>query len=305
MRLKCMAEILITGGTGLLGKTLCRKLSALGKDFAVLSRSGKAGTYKAFEWDPETGVFDDAALEGLKTVIHLAGAGIADERWTRDRKEYIIRSRTFTSAFLLEQCKRKGIFPETFISASGINFYGINPSAKIFTEDDGNGEDFTANVVRLWEQAADEWTGNARVVKLRIGVVLAAGGGALHKMIPVFRMGLGAPLGTGKQWMPWIHIDDIAEMMIFALENPKVKGVYNAVASQHVTNREFTKYFAKALNRKAWLPNVPAFILKLMFGKLSELVLKGNRADNSKIKAAGFTFRYERMDDALNKLFQK
>ena len=293
-----MPKILITGGSGLLGEAIAQRLVAANKDFAILTRKGTHPKYPAFAWDPNSGTLDMKALDGLETIIHLAGAGIADKRWTASRKQEIIDSRVKTSELLFNKCKEAGVFPKQFISASGINYYGIEPTDSVFVENDSVGNDFTAQVVKVWEEAADLWLEHSRVVKLRISVVLANNGGALERMTPVAKRGLGAPLGNGKQWVPWIHLNDVANMFLFALENP-IEGAYNAVSDEHVSNRTLMKTLAKVHRKPMFLPPVPGFMLRLVFGKLAELVLKGNRASNQKIKATGFQFQFAKLEEAL------
>lgn len=299
-----MAKILITGGSGLLGEAIAQRLVKRNEDFAILTRKGTHPQYPAFAWDPYSGMLDIKALDGLETIIHLAGAGIADKRWTKARRQEIIDSRVKTSEILLQKCKETGVFPKQFISASGINYYGIETTNRIFVENDLVGNDFTAQVVKVWEESADLWLEHSRVVKLRISVVLAKEGGALERMTPVTKKGQAAPLGNGKQWMPWIHLEDVAAMFLFAMDQP-ISGSFNAVADEHVTNRVFMKTLAKVHRRPMFLPSVPSFILYLMFGKLAELVLKGNRASNAKIKSAGFKFRFSKLEEALRDIYPK
>ncbi len=298
-----MSEILITGGSGMLGKAICAELQAQGKDFAILSRSPKHAEYHAFFWDPYNKEIDDACFDGLKTIIHLAGAGIADQRWTTRRKEEIIRSRTETSEFLLSRVKEMQVPIEAFISASGINYYGIEPTDKIYTETDQIGNDFTAQVVGQWEQAADEWQELCRVVKLRISVVLDKDGGALKRLATPIKFWIGAPLGSGKQWVPWVHKEDVTRAFFFAMENSGMNGSYNLVAPAHSTNRELTKTLGKVLKKPVFIPFVPGFILYLIFGKLAELVLKGNRASSEKLQKAGFQFKFPNLKGALESLY--
>jgi hypothetical protein len=297
-----MAKILISGGTGLIGETLCRHLAAEGADFAVLTRNPNRSKWPAFRWDPDKGELDKSALHGVETIVHLAGAGIADKRWTAARRKEIVDSRVKTAALLLRACAENGHFPKAFISASGINYYGLQASVKVFTELDPAGTDFTAEVVKVWESAADAWQPHCRVVKLRISMVLSAEGGALKRLLWPVRKGLGAPLGSGRQWMPWIHQDDVVGMMLFAIRNPDMQGTFNAVAPEHVSNRQFTKIVARVVGKPLWLPPVPAFGLYLWFGRMAELVLKGNRASSEKITGMGYVFQYPELEPALRHL---
>ncbi|MDQ1096412.1 MULTISPECIES: TIGR01777 family oxidoreductase [Chryseobacterium] len=296
--------ILITGANGLIARKLSEKLS---KDYSVRFLTRKKRKEHEFEWDLKKGTVDYAAFEGISHIIHLAGANISEKRWTDERKKELISSRVDSARLLMEGVKKQNIKLKSFISASGINYYGTETTEKIYTEEDSPGKDFLSEVVVLWEHAADEFKKNGlaeRVVKLRTAVVLSEKEGALKKLMIPVEYGIGSPLGTGKQYMPWIHLDDIALMYVYAVKNESIDGAYNAVAPQHVTNAAFTKEVAEVLNRPFIMPNVPAFLLKFIFGELSAAVLEGSRASSKKIQNTGFSFRFPDLHNALEDLIK-
>ncbi len=292
-----MKKVLITGGTGLVGRHLVKKLQAQGMEVAVLSRN-PTEAYE-YQWDITKEYIDEKALENVTSIVHLAGAGIADKRWSTQRKQEIITSRVASIQLLFKKVNEYHTSLESFISASGIGFYGAITSSKIFTEVDSSANDFLGTVCRLWEQAVTKFQSqHCRTVILRTGIVLAKGGGALAKMkTPVI-----SPIGSGKQYMPWIHIDDLCEMYLKAIVDEKVKGVYNAVAPEHQTNTAFSKAFAKSIQRTFLPLGVPAFLLRLIFGEMAIILLKGSRVSSEKLKKTGFQFRFNTLKSALDDL---
>jgi len=296
--------ILITGANGLIARKLAEKLD---KEYTVRFLTRKKKKAHEFEWDLKKGTVDQAAFDNVSHIIHLAGANISEKRWTDERKKELISSRVDSARLLMEGVRNRNIKLKSFISASGINYYGTETTEKIYTEEDPAGKDFLSEVVVLWEQVADEFTENGlaeRVVKLRTAVVLSEKEGALKKLMVPVEYGIGSPLGTGKQYMPWIHLEDIASMYEYAVKNNSVEGAYNAVAPQHTTNAAFTKEVAGILNRPFIMPNVPAFLLKLIFGELSVAVLEGSRASAKKIMDSGFDFRFPDLHTALQDLLK-
>jgi uncharacterized protein (TIGR01777 family) len=290
--------ILIAGGTGLIGKPLVEKLIERGHDVRVLTRSPRRKI--DYEWSPSSKSIDKKALTGVNTIINLAGAGIADKRWTEKRKEELINSRVKTTQFLYELREK---MPElnNYISASGINCYGYDQPDRKHKESDKFGTDFLSVVVKRWEGAADLFNADYKVAKIRTGVVFDSDGGALEKISKTIKSYVGAPLGTGKQSMPWLTIDDMVGVYVHAAEN-ELEGAYNAVANSH-TNKEVTKALAKHLNKPLWLPNVPAFVLKLMLGEMSSVVLDGLQADNTKLKDSGYNFQYTKLNEAISSVY--
>jgi uncharacterized protein (TIGR01777 family) len=300
--------ILISGGTGLIGSTLTQKLLEKGAEVRHLSRSSKSAftNVKTFVWDINKGKIDLEALKGVSTIIHLAGAGIADKPWSKSRKKEILDSRTKSIDLLYNACEKLNSFPDTFISASGIGWYGMQTASKIFKEEDEPANDFVADVCVAWEKAANQFSEKARTIILRTGIVLSTKGGALPKMDKPIRFFAGAPLGSGSQWMPWIHISDMVNMYINAIENSNFNGVYNAVCpeSVQVTNKTLTKSIAKILSKPLILPNVPEFALKLLLGDLAKLVLEGSRVSAQKVAKTGFKFEFTNLEESLKNLYQ-
>lgn len=295
-----MKTTLITGGSGLIGKRLTELLNQKNYKVRHLSRSKTAQKgAEVFEWDVEKGYIEEGALEGISTIIHMAGAGIADKRWTKERKKIIVSSRVNSAKLLEQKVREKKIPMDAFISASGIGYYGAATRQNVYRENDEPGADFIGVCCIMWEKAADNFKDIARVVKLRTAVVLSKKGGALDKIAKPIKFAVGSPLGNGKQWMPYIHLDDLCKMYIYAMENPELNGAYNAVASDHNSNAELTKKVAEVLNKPLWMPNVPAFAIKLMFGEMGNIVLEGSRASNDKIVETGFKFQYQPLKKAL------
>ncbi len=300
-----METLLITGGSGTIGMRLSELLTQKGYAIRHLSRSVSGNEkYTTFKWNVADNYLDEKALDDVDHIIHLAGSGVADGRWTEKRKKTIINSRVDTAGLLLNHLNDRPI--KSFISASGISFYGSVTSDLIFTEAHAEGDDYLAQVSVKWEKAAFQFQQKVgRVAAFRIGVVLSETGGALEKIVKPIKYGIGSPLGSGKQYMPWIHLDDVCGIFIHGIENESIEGVYNAVASEHVTNKGMTQAIANVLGKKLWAPKVPAFLLKLLFGEMAVVVLEGSRIDNERIKAAGFTFNYSSLDKALMSLLKK
>lgn len=297
--------VLITGGSGLIAQELAKRIRH-GYDVRFLTRKKKYPN--EYEWDIKKGTIDESALENVSHIIHLAGANISEKRWTQERKKELISSRVDSAALLRNTLSKKEIKLKSFISASGINFYGTQTTEKIFSETDPPGRDFLSEVVVLWERAADHFKEQnlaERVVKVRTAVVLSEKEGALKKMLPPIQYGVGSPLGSGRQYMPWIHIEDICSLYEFALKETSLHGAYNAVSPQHATNADFTKRIAEVLHKPLFMPNVPGFILKILFGELATAILEGSRASSQKIQDMGFQFKFPDLKDALKNLLKK
>jgi uncharacterized protein (TIGR01777 family) len=292
--------ILLAGGTGMIGKKMQAFLLKQGHEVRILSRKPSDLNKNIFHWQPTNDEIDVAALKGVTTIINLSGAGIADKRWTDERKNEMINSRVQPTLFLASLAPQMRELKQ-YISASGINCYGYDNHSKIYQENDPFGKDFLSQVVEKWEQAADSLSPYCVVSKIRISVVLTSEGGALETISKPIKMGLTSALGTGKQWMPWIHIDDLVSLFNFVLEN-RLEGSFNANA-KNVNNQEFTETLAKQLDKKCWLPNVPSFLLKTVLGEMSSVVLDGVNASNDKIKKAGFEFQHEKLGDALKEVY--
>jgi uncharacterized protein (TIGR01777 family) len=297
--------VLITGAGGLIARELSKQLE---NEYTIRFLTRHKKRENEFVWDINKGMIDEKALEDVSHVIHLAGANISEKRWTDDRKKELISSRVDSAQLILKTLQKNNCVLKSFISASGINYYGTETTNKIFTEKDGPGNDFLSEIVVVWEKAADEFKEKhvaERVVKLRTAVVLSEKDGALKKMLPTIKMGIGSPLGSGKQYMPWIHIKDICSMYEFAVKKHDMDGAFNAVAPEHTTNKELTDMIAQILKKPLFMPNVPTFALRLIFGELSDAVLKGSRASSEKIRKAGFQFEFPELDKALKDLLKK
>lgn len=297
--------VLITGAGGMIAKELAQKI---GQDYEIRFLTRHRKQENEYEWDIKKGTVDETAFDNVSHIIHLAGANISEKRWTPERKRELISSRVDSAELLRATLRKNKIKLKSFISASGINFYGTKTSEKIDVETDPPGNDFLSEVVVLWERAADDFKEQElaeRVVKIRTAVVLSEKDGALKKMVPPVQYYIGSPLGSGKQYMPWIHIEDICSIYEFALKNSTIEGAYNAVSPQHATNKELTKKIAKVLGKPLWMPNVPGFVLKLIFGELASVILEGSRASSEKILNAGFHFKFPDLEKALRDLLKK
>lgn len=295
-----MSKVLITGGTGLVGKYLIDKLVKEGCQVVVLSRNPKKR--HEYKWDINKGFIDEDALFNVDYIIHLAGAGVVDKRWSIERKNVLIDSRVKSVNLLFSKVKKLGISLKGFISASGIGYYGAVNSDKIFTEIDAPGNDFISKICIEWEKAANQFSLIAiPVTILRIGVVLSYKGGALKKMnTPLFLSGLG----TGKQIMPWIHIEDLTNLFIKSIRDPNFKGVFNAVSSSNDSNEDITKSLGNVLGKVVLPINVPSFILRFMLGELSVILLKGSKVSAEKTMKH-YDFKYNTLREALINIYGK
>jgi uncharacterized protein (TIGR01777 family) len=293
-------KILITGASGLIGAKLSKILS---QNYSVvyLGRTKRHDDGSSFVWDVKNQEMDQDALTDVDTIVHLAGAGVGEKRWTTSWKKEILDSRVQSTALLLNALKTSSHSLKTFVSASAIGFYGFGDD-QIFDEQNKAGGDFLAQVTKQWEEEIDKTSLlGIRVVKIRIGIVLSKEGGALMKMMRPVNLGLGAALGSGDQYLSWIHIDDLCKIFVKAIEEVKLTGAYNATAGW-ATNSEMTKLIAKILNKPLWLPNVPPFVLKIILGEMAEIVLNGNKISSEKIKQTGFQFQFDDLETALHNL---
>lgn len=298
-------SVLITGGSGVVGKYLTSSLLEAGYNVSHLSRgTNQFGMVRVYRWDPEKGYIDPNALQGTDHIIHLAGANIGEKRWTDSRKKEIRRSRIDSARLLYKVVKENGIQPETFITASGISYYGTLTSEKIFTEDDLPAGDFLGNICREWEEAAGLFEKDGiRTVKIRTAVALERNDIALERITMPARFGFLGYVGSGKQYMPWIYIKDLAAIYLKAVRDEKMSGAYNAVSPQHVTHLEFMKTLSGVLRRPLLPVPVPAFALKAVYGEMAGIILEGSRISSEKIRNAGFSFDYGNLHSALLNLF--
>ena len=295
-----MEKVLITGGSGLIGRRLSFLLKSRGYEVRILSRSNNPkNNYKTFVWNVSEQYINDSAFEGLTHIIHLAGAGIADKRWSEKRKKEIIASRVASTNLLYNSVKRLKTPLNSFISASATGYYGAVTSETIFEEKDKPAKDFLGKVCSLWEDSIFQFNEiKIRTVALRTGIVLSKDGGALKKMkTPII-----TSLGNGKQYMPWIHIDDLCELYIKAIEDEQFKGAFNAVSPEHISNLSFSKKISKIFNYPFLALGAPSLILQIVFGEMSTIILNGSRISANKIKQAGFKFKFENLEKALKNL---
>ncbi|SFQ74466.1 TIGR01777 family oxidoreductase [Hymenobacter arizonensis] len=300
-------KVLITGGTGLIGSRLAELLIDSGYEVALLSREpAKSSHYRSFRWDPRSGTIDDAAVPYADYIVNLAGASVSDGKWTDERKRDIMTSRLGGLALLHRELAKPGHHVKAFISASAIGVYG-DTADTVLTEDTAPGlptHDFLADVAHQWELAAEPIAAlGIRTVVPRIGIVLSKDGGALPQMARPMKLGAGAALGSGKQYMSWIHLDDLCRLFMAMLDDETWGGTYNAVAPAPVTNLQFTETLAQVLHRRLVLPKVPAFGLKLALGEMSDIVLASQRVSAQKVLAQGFTFEYPELRGALEALY--
>lgn len=297
--------ILITGGTGLIGSHLTKLLLDKGHKVRYLSRDpDQSGPVPMYEWDVKSGTIDKRAIEGVDAIIHLAGAGIADKKWTKERKKVILKSRTESTKLLNKTLRENENQVKTFISASAIGYYGHDTGGVWKKENSRFGDDFLATVTKEWENSVGELPDELRKVKIRIGIVFSDEGGALAEMVKPIKWYVGAPLGSGDQYMSWIHIEDLCRIFAFAVENDALIGIYNATAPNPATNKEVTKKAAKALGKPLFLPNVPGFVLKIALGEMASMVLGGSKVSCEKIQEDGFEFNYPELEPAVNDLLK-
>lgn len=291
-------RILITGGTGFIGKTLCPLLASQGHQLVLWTRQLKPKLPEGVT--SYVNQLSDLEENSIQAVINLAGAGIADKRWSEERKQLLISSRINTTEQLIAWMKEQATPPQVLISASAVGYYGEQGNEKV-TEQTQPVAGFTHDLCATWEAAAltAEKLG-VRVCLVRTGVVLGKGGGSLAKMLPAFRLGLGGRLGSGQHWFPWIHLDDMAKIYAWLLKNEQASGVFNASAPNPVTNAEFTKALGKALKRPTIFP-MPEAVLKLMFGEMAELLLVSAKMLPQRLIEEGFAFIYPDLERALEK----
>ena len=297
-------KILIGGSHGLVGTALIKSLEASGHQICRLVRH-YPNSESEIEWSPDRYSIQLARLEGFDAAVNLAGESIAEGRWTDDKKKRIRESRVKGTKLLGDALANLTNPPQTFICASAIGYYG-NRGDELLTEASAPGNDFLSEVCVEWEEAARTAAEQGiRVVNARFGVILDKEGGALAKMLPPFRLGLGGRIGSGKQWMSWIALDDVVGGLEFALANDSISGPVNFVAPAPVTNAEFTKALGKALSRPTIFP-IPAFGVRLVFGEMADaLLLASQRVQPERLMAAGYQFQYSELDAALARVLNK
>ena len=296
--------VLITGGTGLVGSTLLALLHGAGYRLRILSRSGRSvANARSFRWDINRGSIEKGAIEGVDHIIHLAGENIGSGRWTKARRKKIIDSRVLSAQLLFDSVEKRNPELKSFTSASATGYYGAVTTDKVFSEDDSPGGDFLARVCVEWEKAAGLFrSGGYRTSVVRTGIVLSKKGGMLKRVLPLVNMSFLPLFGNGKHYLPWIHIDDLCSVYLKILSGKGMDGVFNAVAPEHVTYRDFISSLSSAKNKKILMPPTPEFMWKVLFGKQSSMLLEGSRVSAEKIIDAGYSFSYPTMGKALSEL---
>jgi uncharacterized protein (TIGR01777 family) len=306
--------LVISGGTGLIGTALMESLVSDGHEVTLLVRSGSNGSKSSsgstaatrVEWSPETGEIDLEAIEGSTVFVNLSGSSIGDHRWNAKIKDQLLTSRLAATELMVKAATTLALQDGVLINASAVGFYGSRGD-EVLTEESVAGKDFLGGLCRRWESAADTAaTAGVRVVKLRTGIVLSSKGGALAKQLPLFRFGLGAKLGSGKQWTSWISIHDEVGAIRHAISNDDVAGPLNLVAPEPVTNGEFTRSLARALHRPA-IFSAPAPVLRAAFGSemAEEILLCSQRAVPQKLSDTGYQFRFPRLESALDAVLSR
>jgi len=301
-----MAKVLITGGSGSIGKYLILRLLFKGYQVSIIGRSKKEiPGVESFVYDLDKGEISEAALRDVTHIIHLAGAGIADKPWSPSRKQEILESRVKPLQMLAKKLKARNQRIKAIISSSAVGYYGGLTSGEIFTEEGSLANDFLGSTCKMWEDAVQVFKPIAdREVRVRTSVVLMNDAGALAKLVKPTKLGFGAAVGSGKQWMPWIHIDDLVELYVRAIEDDKLSGPYNAASPDHVNQSTMIKKIGKTLNRPTFLPPVPKFLIKTVMGEMSAVVTEGSRVSSQKLIDSGFEFKYSELQPALNDLLK-
>lgn len=295
-------NILITGGSGFVGKHLTNLLITNGYSVSILSRNSKQNSFDIsyYQWDVMKNLIDEKAILNSDFIIHLAGENIAEKRWTSKRKAEIIDSREQSTRLLYSVLKKNNKKLEAFVSASAVGIYGAINGDEICTEYTPPENDFLGSTCQKWEASVDKIKDlGIRTVKIRTGLVLGKEDGFLKQLIPIFKLRLGSALGSGKQYMPWIHIDDLSAIYLEAINNSNMIGTYNAAINDNTTNTVFSKTLAKIYGYSLWLPNIPAFLIQLALGEMAQIILKGRRVSSEKIEKIGFKFQFKDLEQAI------
>ena len=300
--------ILIAGGSGLIGQQLAQRLIQLGHEVRILSRRNANDLPGAvFQWDIDKGWIDPDALKDLDVLINLAGAGIADKKWSAQRKDVLRKSRLAGNILLLNTLEKQSIQPELFLGASAIGIYG-NQGEKILDEfsEHGPSSDYLVELCEAWEQSQSDFAGICqRVVSIRIGLVLSMEGGALPPLYKSVIFGIGAILGSGDQYMSWIHLDDLIQMFVHAIDHEETNGVINGTAPAPVTHSEFIRAIVHQKGGLGITFKIPAFILEGLMGEMAQILLEGARVISAKMEKAAFTYQYVNLSSALQDLLRK
>lgn len=299
-----MAKILITGGTGSIGKHLIEHLLSEGHQIIVLSRHVfNHPKVNVFKWEPNSGFIDERAFDGVEHIVNLAGAGIGERRWTEKRKAELLSSRVDSVKVLWSYLNKLKLRPASFIGASAVGYYGAQTTEKIFLESDPPAKDFLGSVCHEWEESYKPISAiGVPISVLRIAPVLAKDGGVYKALVKPTKLNLGAVFGSGKQYMPWIHVEDLVKIISELISGNIPNGTYNAVAPQQVNSSYFMKALADSLNKKMILPRIPSVVLKMALGEMSSMILEGSRISDQKLIEANFNFKYKTIEAALAQL---
>lgn len=301
-----MAIFTLTGATGSVGKAIVNELLAQNHQVRILTtrKNFEWEGVQSYYWNPSKGLIDQRSLDGADYLIHLAGATVS-KRWTTQYKQEITDSRVQSTQLLLDALEKTKVGPRAVVSASAIGIYGSDLERRM-VESDPPADDYLASVTRTWEMYTQKFeTKKRRSIQLRIGIVLDGGAGVLGQLEPLAKLGLASPLGSGEQWTSWIHVKDLARMFVFAATQEIPSGPYNAVGPEPLSNKALTKTLAHVLKRPMWLPAVPGFALKLVLGEMATLALMSQKVSNAKITAAGFTYTFSKLSDALHDIYSK
>ena len=296
-------NVLLTGGSGFIGSYLTKVLIDNGFSVSVLSRSDRKNTdlITFYKWDLEHNYIDEEAVLKADYIVHLAGEGIVEKSWTTKRKKALLESRIQPIDLIYAVLKKNNKLLDAFISASAVGIYGAVTNEEICTEESPAENDFLGITCQKWEAASDKITSlGIRTVKIRTGIVLGKKDGFLKKLSPGFKAGFGTILGTGKQYLPWIHVEDLCNIYLKAIQDEQINGVYNATVLDNTSNETLSKTLANLYGYTIWLPKIPAFVLRLFLGEMSQVVLNGQRVSSEKIKQKGFKFRFKNLKAALS-----
>ena len=298
-----MNKILIAGGSGFVGKRLTDYFVKNGYSINILSRqkiSSSNENVKYFQWDIEKKMIDKKAFDGVEIIFNLTGANIGEKRWSDHRKKEILDSRVKSLRLLYQYVSENDFKIKTLISSSAVGYYGAVTTDKIFDETTESGFDFLGTTCKKWEEAALKFKEvGVRTVILRKGVVIGKEGGIYQKLSPLAKLGINTSLGNGKQYLPWIDVRDLVHIYDFMISKPELHGIYNAVSSEHITMNDFSKGLLESFGKKSFLPNPPKFLIQLVLGEMSAMLLEGSRVSNKKLVGAGFEFEFDSLEKAL------
>lgn len=303
-KIEKMKTILTAGATGFVGKYLINYLLEKGYSVNALTRKKQDCTHpnlSYFEWNASSGFIDEKAFENVTIIINLTGANIGEKRWTDKRKTEILESRIKSIHLLYNYVREHNLKIDTFISSSAVGYYGAVTSDETFTENSPKGTGFLSEICQKWEDVAFMFSDlGTRTIIFRKGVVIGEKGGFYQKLSPLAKRSINITLGNGKQFLPWIDVRDLIRLYEFVLTHNEMSGVYNAVATQHITMNDFSIELLQSFGKKNFLPNIPKFIIQLLLGKMSVVLLEGSKVSNQKLKSAGFNFEFDKIENSLS-----